>query len=81
MWNDNEHQVSEVERGDDVTIRSFGGEGQGMKSMKPLQWKNGQNIRFKVRSCLSFMLFYTCDIYIGSNALVILYTHRKIGSI
>lgn len=49
MWNDNQHAVAEMERGDAVTIRSFGGEGKGMKAMKSLQWKNEENIRFRVR--------------------------------
>jgi len=48
MWNTGDHRVELISSGKDVIIDDFGGEGTGLKSMKEVSWKEGEEITLKV---------------------------------
>ncbi len=49
MWDDGKgNGVEAIERGDDVVVSGFDGEGTGLKTMAELDWKEGQMITFVV---------------------------------
>ena len=48
MWNQGDDKVTLESKGDKVEIDDFGGEGTGLKSMRDLDWKEGEVITFLV---------------------------------
>jgi len=48
MWNHGESKVSLVSKGEGVTVDDFGGEGTGLKTMRNLDWSEGDVVTFIV---------------------------------
>uniref|UniRef100_A0A914WER7 Cas1p 10 TM acyl transferase domain-containing protein n=1 Tax=Plectus sambesii TaxID=2011161 RepID=A0A914WER7_9BILA len=50
VWHDDQlnQKVQLIEKGDKVEVTPFGGEGEGLKSIRPLNWKIGDQIEFEV---------------------------------
>jgi hypothetical protein len=54
MWNDDNGNgsVGEVAHGEGVEVSSFGGEGTGLKSMKDVAWREGEEAIFTVKGVI-----------------------------
>jgi len=54
LWNAGSNNVNEVAgtRGEGVEVKTFGGEGTGMKSMKVVPWKAGEAVTVQVKGKL-----------------------------
>ena len=50
LWNDGTNSVSMIKEGEGVQVQGFGGEGTGLKSMKQLNWRPNQKIKFDVKA-------------------------------
>merc|ERR1711892_1314144 len=44
MWNQGDNRVTLVSKGDSVAVDDFGGEGTGLKTMRDLEWSEGEEV-------------------------------------
>ena len=79
VWHQPGHDVFLVDQGPEVTVEPFGGEGTGLKSMKPFHWEIGEKVGFLVKSRLvNCEWIISCDV-IFRNQIHHMATYRRGG--
>ena len=57
---DNSTCVKEVQKGTDVQVSEFGGEGTGMKSIKVVPWKDNEDVTMTLNGEISALSSIQC---------------------